>query len=333
MFTCPGCSVEHLDGVRCSKCLISFCFSCANISEVNYRKLGVAKRAALLCASCKSSQQQATAVASSSAPSVPSASSSSATLDQVLQELRSGICGINIRLEQLPTLIQEVKDIRENFRDINESIHSMKQEIQDNKTRTHDVELKTLQVEKRVINLETKVANINDYPHLVTTLSKLATDFSSKEQRDRLNNVEIKGIPIKKNENLIEIVCQLGDIVGQPVSPSDINFVTRARSSADVKPIIVGFLGRYIKGNFVASARATKNLTAEKLGFLKVESKIYVNDHLTSENKQLLTKVKKLAAEKNYKYTWVQNCRILIRKNDTSPIILIQSEGDIAKIK
>lgn len=117
------------------------------------------------------------------------------------------------------------------------------------------------------------------------------------------------------------------------MAPAEINFVTRARSVTNNKPIIVGFLGRYAKENFVASARSYKNLTAEDLGFVGVTSRIFVNDHLTRENKQLLTKTKKLALEKNYKYTWVQNCKILVRRNDTSPIISIGSEGDLVKIK
>ena len=53
---------------------------------------------------------------------------------------------------------------------------------------------------------------------------------------------------------------------------------------------------------------------------------IYINEHLTPNNKHLfaLAKQKKIAA--NYKYLWMRNGRVLIRKADNSEIINIDSE-------
>lgn len=308
MFKCPACSFEHTDGVKCSSCTASYCFGCANITEKNYRKLSQVKKDILLCPSCKAPPAPVDQPLVQAAPS--------ATLDLVLHELRDGIRGINVRLEQLPTLVQEIQDMKERFQHFEVSTNA-----------------KTAAFETRITALEAKDADSADYPQLQIKLTQLAADLASKEQRDRINNIEIKGVPIKKNENLVALVCKLADSVGQTVLPSDINFVTRARSAAASKPIIVGFLVRYTKENLLAAAKMHKNLTAEALGFTGVAHRIFFNDHLTRENKQLLTKVKKLATERNYKFTWVQNCKILTRKNDTSPIILIQQEDDLNKIK
>lgn len=306
MFNCRACKIESSDGVKCPNCDDAYCFSCAKVSERIYKKMEPAKRATLLCSTCKSIQPLAVTSMASPTPAIFQ-DQPNATLDLVLQEIREmreGIRGINTRLEQLPALVQEVRDITS----------------------------RTVQVEMRVSALEDKCAAADSYPQLEAKISQLSAEIAGKEQRERVNNIEIRGVPLKKNENLFQLVGRIGDAIGHPVSPSQINFVTRSRSTSDIKPIIVGFLCRYTKENFVASARTRKNLTAGDLGFPEV-SRVYVNDHLTRDNKQLLTKTKKVALDRNHKYTWVQNCKILVRKNDTSPIIHITCEDDLSKIK
>lgn len=323
MFTCPVCKCDCSDGVKCSKCLLTYCFSCAHISESNYRKLGAVRQAALLCTSCKTSPVHASVASPVMQPCAPS----TATLDVVLQELRNGIHGINARLDQLPAIVQDIQNIKENLLTFEGSMCTIKKEVKVNSSNI-------AKVEKRVDLLENQPSAPSDYPQLKMQIAKLLSEAASKDQTLRINNIEIKGIPIKKNENLFELVCKIGELVGQPIMKSDINFITRARSTTQPKPIIVGFLGRYLKENVVASARARKpSLVAEDLGFTGCSTKIYINDHLTRENKQLLTSTKKAALEKNYRYVWVQNCRILIRKNDTSPIVAIYSDTDLSKIK
>lgn len=95
---------------------------------------------------------------------------------------------------------------------------------------------------------------------------------------------------------------------------STINFATRARSTSTNKPILVGFVNRYIKEDFIAVARNNKQLNADDIVFAGDKIRIFINDHLTQKNKKLFTKTKKLATDKNHKYVWVQNCKILVRK-------------------
>ncbi|KAL0849998.1 hypothetical protein ABMA28_011909 [Loxostege sticticalis] len=324
MFTCPLCNDNFSDGVKCFKCTVIYCFSCANITEVNYRKLGPARQAAVQCTSCKANQSQVEAVSSPG----PQSSSSGATLDQVLQELRSGIDGINARLEQLPFIKNDIKNVKENLHNLETSIAGIKTVVEENTVKLADFE-------ERIYTLENKPQPNSEYPQLQDEITKLTNELTAKDQMLRLNNIEIKGIPVKKNENLYEVVCKIGDLLGQHIDKTDINFVTRARSTTQAsKPIIVGFLVRYKKQDFVASARLRKpGLTAQDLGFTGDMNKIYINDHLTKHNKQLLSKAKTLAREHNFNYVWVQNSRILTRKSETSPIIPINSESDLQKIK
>lgn len=47
----------------------------------------------------------------------------------------------------------------------------------------------------------------------------------------------------------------------------------------------------------------------------------------------LLNKSKCAAGKNNFKYAWLRNSNIFARKADNSPIIFINSDNDLAKLK
>lgn len=77
--------------------------------------------------------------------------------------------------------------------------------------------------------------------------------------------------------------------------------------------------------------KKTSPLTVSQLG-LSGNQKVFINDHLTAKNKNLLSKAKKTAAEMNFQYVWVKHAKIHVRKSDTTPVILVKSEKDLTKI-
>ncbi|KAJ2937399.1 hypothetical protein O0L34_g19081 [Tuta absoluta] len=148
----------------------------------------------------------------------------------------------------------------------------------------------------------------------------------------RLNNVEIKGVPLRNNENLFKVASAIGTAINYATDERQINYIARVPVyGSNEKNIIITFLNRYVKENYVAAFRSKKTLLASEIGFTGNKS-IFINDHLTPDSKKLLTKAKALKNEKNYAYIWVKFCKIHIRKNDTSPVIIINSENDLNKI-
>lgn len=189
-------------------------------------------------------------------------------------------------------------------------------------------------MDERLIVVENSSSKIMD---LESKVADLEAQLESKEQWTRMTNVEIKGIPESKNENLFEVVSAIGKIVSYPIAKSQINFVTRVptRNRDNTKPIIVGFINRFAKEDFVAAARSTLKSSPFRpidLGY-KGTNAIFVNDHLTTKNKMLLTKAKKIAEEHGYQYKWSNFCKIMVRKDDSTPIVYIKTEKDLLKIK
>ncbi|CAG4991180.1 unnamed protein product [Parnassius apollo] len=189
---------------------------------------------------------------------------------------------------------------------------------------------KLTEIDREIQSLQKTKDDVVRVEHL---LEKLEVAVRENQQRSRLNNIEIKGVPVTSSENLFTIISNIGSKIGYEVPKEQISYVARVsqRNNKNIKNIIVSLHTRYLRDNFIAAAKKCKTLTAADLG-LRSDSRIFINDHLTFENKQLLNKTKALAREKNFSYTWVKNCTILMKKNATSPTYAIKTEADLKKI-
>ncbi|KAL0902479.1 hypothetical protein ABMA27_000337 [Loxostege sticticalis] len=188
----------------------------------------------------------------------------------------------------------------------------------------------------RLASVESKLPDVTRIQETVTStqdvLTRFKNDFLAKEQWARLNNVEIKGIPLKKGENLFSIVELISRVVNYAVPKSQINYISRIPvHDSKEKSIIVCFINRYIKEEFVAAARALKSISLQDLGFTG-PGRVFINDHLTPEHKKLLTKTKSVLKAKDYRYIWVKYGKIHVRKSDMSHVVIINTENDLNKL-
>lgn len=308
---CAVCCEKFNDGVQCSLCKKHLDFGCANISESTYRRMKAEKRAAWRCSSCQ---------AGSSASSQSSARTPEpASLDKIMEKLNS----MELKLVDLPKLISDIKGIKGNITNLQDSCQGAINRIEEFASRIEDVEA-------RVTCLEASLSDIVEVKSQIFTC--LRNDMT-RDQLSRLNNIEIKGVPFKKSENLFDIIEKLGVSINYKVAKVQINYVSRIPTySGNEKSIVVSFLNRYVKEDFVASARLLKSLSAADIGFKNDQGRIYVNDHLSPEYKKLLTRTKQRAKEKSYQFTWVKFSKIHVRKNDASHVITIKSESDLNKL-
>ncbi|XP_026315972.1 uncharacterized protein LOC113227299 [Hyposmocoma kahamanoa] len=163
-------------------------------------------------------------------------------------------------------------------------------------------------------------------------MDKLESLVRDGERRSRMNNIDIKGVPVTQSENLFQIFAKLGDHIKCTIPKENINYVARIPMRHDKvnKTIIVSVHNRYQKEDFVAAA---KNFTIIPTDLkLPGVNRIFINDHLTLEDKLLLNKAKTLAKEKYFEFTWVKGCKIYARKSPTSHVITIKSEADLKKL-
>lgn len=158
-------------------------------------------------------------------------------------------------------LSQELKPIRDEIENIKSSLDFFNQQFDC--------------LTKRVDTIETEIkackAVTLDFNELKTSLIKLETANNNSEQWSRRSNIEIYGVPEKKNENLFDILRIISDRAEYKINPaSDIDFITRVApkksDSKKIKPIIIRFLARYKKDDFLSRVRKLK-LKARDIGY------------------------------------------------------------------
>lgn len=310
-FTCGVCDESLSVGAHCSVCNQVLHFHCVGLTESGFKKLGD-RRHTWRCTKCK--------VASSN---LPTTSHSSEPESLILKEIRA----INEKLTPLESLKDEISQLRSEFTNLKSSLDVTNKELIEFNSKIQNIESHLTQVEK--------VQGQVDIIH--TRLDKIEEEHNAKEQWTRLNNVEIKGLPQSNHENLFDIISKIGAKIHYSVSKAQINFIARVptREKDHAKPIIVCFCNRYVKEDFIAAARLafkTAPLSAGQIG-LPGHQRIFINDHLTIQNKTLLSKTKKMATDMGFQYVWVKHSKIHARKSDTSPTIVLKSEKDLLRIK
>ncbi|XP_026743325.1 uncharacterized protein LOC113505007 [Trichoplusia ni] len=332
MFTCKRCEVESRDGVTCSVCQAQFDFPCAGITECGWRRLGD-RKLTWKCQTCKSTpvaspQTTLLKIPANKSNSAASPQTPPADNENILAELKR----LSTQMESLPALIEsvnsmhkelaELKTLRADVSEVKSSVESFSHQLSvlTNKVSGLEDEIETMK------NAREEIASLQD------RVKKLEMQQTENEQRSRMNNIEIKGVPMSSNENLFAILDKIGETIGLTIPKEQINYIARVPTRGDkqAKNIICSVHNSYLKNDFVAAARKNKKLNAGNLGLQSV-NRIYINDHLTPENKILLNKTKVLAKERGFEYVWVSGCKILMRKNNSSPRHHIKTDHDLKK--
>lgn len=87
-----------------------------------------------------------------------------------------------------------------------------------------------------------------------------------------------------------------------------------------------------MRKNLISATKSQKLNAKMLLSIWKLKIKIYINEHLTKEKIILYSKTMAAGKEHNYKFIWISNADILIRKNENSKITRIRSTNDIERM-
>lgn len=166
-------------------------------------------------------------------------------------------------------------------------------------------------------------------------MGNLQVRINSLEQQSRPNNLELQCMPEAKNENVYSFITQLGQVVNCDTQKKDILHCTRIvkanSSSARPSPLVVQLASPRLLDQLLAAVqpkkpqRKTELLTGNK-------SPAYFVEHLSPSNKTLHAATRIKAKEMHYKYVWVRNGKIFVRKVDGAEYILIKNKSTLSKI-
>ncbi|XP_028173322.1 uncharacterized protein LOC114362227 [Ostrinia furnacalis] len=176
---------------------------------------------------------------------------------------------------------------------------------------------------------------------LKTTVVILQQQIASQEQESMKNHLEIVGLAERDNENLYHIVMTASHKIGVDLTESDIDEVVRvgARSRQTTKrssqnnslrprPIVVKLTRKKKRDDVMNAAKTRRNVTSE--GLVDGEpTRIFFNERLSKENRNLFREARTRASEHGFRYCWTRNGYIFVRKADNKPAIRISTHKDL----
>lgn len=94
--------------------------------------------------------------------------------------------------------------------------------------------------------------------------------------------------------------------------------------------ITARFRSRDKRSSFLSQARKARPTTSSLNFNDREDTAIFINEHLTPENKKLLGKARVLKKDKNWMFAWTENCVIKARKTTNSHVFRILTDHDLA---
>ena len=156
--------------------------------------------------------------------------------------------------------------------------------------------------------------------------------------------MKIVGVPQEKrsetSEETTDLCLRIFDLMGANVVERDIDIAHRVPlrnqkgRAQQHNPIICKFTRRLARNEVLKNRKSATNITSEAL-ILDCESdlKIGVYQHLTPRLQELLHESKMFQKTFHYKYCWTKEFKILLRKEDDSEIIKIETSRQLETLR
>lgn len=182
-----------------------------------------------------------------------------------------------------------------------------------------------------------EVRKENDF--LKREINELGVRLQDLEQYNRRDNIVLYGVPSTNNESVNEIVKTVSTIIGADGCFEDVSVTHRLPTRPGKPRPIVRFAKRSSRDLWLSRFREEAKNNKEGFG-LPTQTicqqfqpgLVTASDHLTPFMKNLFNKTKLTAREKGYKFTWVKDCKIFVRKNENSQVNRVFDYYDLEKL-
>lgn len=258
--------------------------------------------------------------ASSSVKSVSSVSESTIPTKDVI---------VRVLEEFKREVFEEFKAIRGEVAELTESVKFMSDKVDKVTAATEKMSLELQALKKENEKLTASNAILT---REVSTLKERMRDI---EQYSRRNNIEISGIPVTPNESVLEIVKDTGKALGVELQDHHVTAAHRIPSYKRERTpsLIVQFQNKMLRDTWIGKYREKKSMTANEVNTSYPKQRMYINEHLSPDNKQFLYNLKQRCREVGYDFAWFREGKFFVRKTSGQPCKRINNSDDINKLK
>ncbi|KAI5738942.1 hypothetical protein M8J77_012970 [Diaphorina citri] len=319
---CGKCSEDVLaeDTLTCCLCAMNAHYLCVGTTEANFRKMSKIKKDTWKCLDCKAKKNETFTI-----PSQSEAPELKQMFEKFSKEIKATLasCESNIQknTDQMKEVLESIKDVKT----VLESLEAKQEKLEkenENMKKSMDEMKKELEAENKMLKRS-----------IEETKNKNEDQIDFLENRSRICNLEIRGVPETKNEDVVKIIYNIGKEIGiQSFSEGDVQVAhrvdTRSTQEHGKRPIIAHLASRYLRNKWlqhyknylknknVPNQRAT--LSAKSIDDKLADVPVFLNEHITVKRKLLLKEAKDVAKAIHFKFVWVKDAFILMKQNENA---------------
>uniref|UniRef100_A0A2A4J0K9 PHD-type domain-containing protein n=1 Tax=Heliothis virescens TaxID=7102 RepID=A0A2A4J0K9_HELVI len=335
---CGGCNetLTDLQTIKCTSCNEEFHLQCVNIVQNDFPYVA----AKWICPTCTGKLPRGDNTNKSVRPSLPSDESINVNSQPRSFKRANSDSPIFISdndTNALNSLTREIRLMRHDMSQIKTQLNELTTSIKTCNSRLDSYDDRITQSENKIIALETQankhILELND------TISQLRDQLNAQAQEAMSNEIEIMGISEPKNENVKHTVLLTAAKIGVDLKDDDVDWVSRIGighksatgdfSAKFPRPIIVRLLRRNKRDELIKAAKTRKNLDSKDIVSEGPTGRVFINEHLTKQNRRLFRDARTKAQGKGFKFCWIRNGQILLRKKEGMATIRIQNMADI----
>jgi hypothetical protein len=253
--------------------------------------------------------------------------------------------------------MQVQSQLEEGKPDLSDVINLLNEMRQENKNQIAKLEMdlgtsveschETIEELKKTIKTQTE--SLKKYEKMFDTIldenKKLHLRVKELERREdesnqysRINCIEINGVPETQNEDVLQLVKDVGTSLGVTITEESVDACHRlgAKRANEGKPrgIIVKFTRRIIKEEILRKRRIKRNLNTHDIGYTDRPAEVvYVNESLTKTRREVYKEVRALRKVKGFSFVWVRNGTILVRPSEGARVIPVITMDDVEKLR
>lgn len=299
--------------------------NCINVSEEKYNEIVNNVEINYSCKPCKTKRQEKrnTLNLTLNVPhNIPHNNNSSA-----ISTPTTPLIGSNITLENI---YSEMKNISNTQRKIQDAISAIELTL-------HDYKIITDNLTQENVELRNQNAKLNE------RINSIEYNIDTEKQNLLKNNIIINGIDESEDENIEEIVRQIGNVLTVHIAASNIKTAMRQQTmNADNglgKSIIVEFNDKKTRDDIIKQYKENRKLenkdrisTKKILNNTTIDRSIYISEQLTKRKQYLCKVARDMKREKRVEFVWVKDGDVYIRKYSGAPAVKIKTTQQLHNI-
>lgn len=236
--------------------------------------------------------------------------------------------------EVIASFMADMKQMMSDFqKELNEKYQKLFAMVDDFRSAVDFLLAKNESLQDRVNGLESE-GKVN-LQYIKTLESKL----DGFERSARSTCLEVRNLPSSQTEtklSLVDAVLNVGKVLQVQIQPHEVKDVFRIRTKDPAqKTVIVDFTSVLLKEKIISKYkkcnRENNKLTTEKLRIPGPVKPIFISENLPAKAKKLFYQAREYAKENEFKFCWVSNGKIFLRKRDGGPLIRVGTESDLTK--